>query len=232
MRAGSWLSLVVPALITLAACVSTSTSGPSGSGSCPCTVGNSGISFTVGCGQSACYDLNGVSKGVYCSSTGPQDDPSACLSSSDGGGGGRDAARGPVDSGPPVAPEAGAPTCGDAGFACTIDCQTAPSGCQGNITCAPGQACNVGCDRTSACQGAAVECNGATSCALACTQTSTCQDTTVYCGDGPCDITCTGLSACQGMVVVCGSGPCNVTCTAGTPITQYCGSSSSCTKSC
>jgi Thrombospondin type 3 repeat len=49
-----------------------------GGGSCPCTVGNSGISFTYGCGQRGCYELNGTSYGVYCTQDGPQDDPSAC----------------------------------------------------------------------------------------------------------------------------------------------------------
>lgn len=76
------VSLAAVALALSAACgIPSVNGGPGGGGTCPCTVGNSGLQFTVGCGQHACYDLNGVAHGVYCTESGPQDDPAACNAS-------------------------------------------------------------------------------------------------------------------------------------------------------
>ena len=73
------------ALATTTCGTSSSIPGAAGSGgTCPCTVGNSGISFTIGCGETNCYVLNGAAHGVLCDSTGAHDMPSAC--DSDAGG--------------------------------------------------------------------------------------------------------------------------------------------------
>lgn len=66
-------------LCVAAACsVSSSAGGGGGASGCPCVVGNSGIHFTIGCGQSQCVALNGQAIGYRCTSSGTTQDPSVC----------------------------------------------------------------------------------------------------------------------------------------------------------
>ncbi len=61
------------------ACSTASLAGGGGSGGgCPCEVGNSGIHFTIGCGESQCITLDGQALGYRCSSNGATQDPSVC----------------------------------------------------------------------------------------------------------------------------------------------------------
>jgi hypothetical protein len=222
-------------LAVLLACSSGSGTG-GGGGSCPCTVGNSGLHFTLDCGQRGCLELNGTAQGIDCTTNGPVDDPSACTSGTDGGSSsGSSFDSGAHEAGPPVPPEAGAPACSDAGASgtCTIACG-GPTLCPPTAACAPGEPCDVQCDHTSACQDLQILCDGATSCNVTCSQTSTCQGATIFCGTAGCTVNCTGTSACGGMKVVCGSGPCTLMCSSGAGglVTQYCGSASSCSSTC
>lgn len=52
---------------------------------CPCTVGNSGIHFTLGCGESQCIDLNGQEIGYICGQNGATENPAICLPGFDAG---------------------------------------------------------------------------------------------------------------------------------------------------
>ncbi len=70
--------------VVLAAC-SVKESGEPGGGTCPCVIGT-GISVTIGCGESTCYELNGTERGVSCDEDGQHDDPAACTSAGSGGG--------------------------------------------------------------------------------------------------------------------------------------------------
>ncbi len=72
--------------VALAAC-SVQESGEPGGGTCPCVIGT-GISVTIGCGESTCYELNGTERGVFCDEDGQHDDPAACTSGGSSGGGG------------------------------------------------------------------------------------------------------------------------------------------------
>jgi hypothetical protein len=63
-------------------------SGSGGGGSCPCTVGNSGIHYTLSCGQSACITLNGTETGYDCTQSGAVVDQTVCTNPT------------PVDAGP------------------------------------------------------------------------------------------------------------------------------------
>jgi hypothetical protein len=71
--------------VALAAC-SVKESGEPGGGTCPCVIGT-GITVTLGCGESTCYELNGTQRGVACDEDGQHDDPAACTTGATGGGG-------------------------------------------------------------------------------------------------------------------------------------------------
>jgi hypothetical protein len=47
-------------------------------GSCPCAVSNSGLPFTLGCGESRCVVVNGTATGYTCLPDGLTADPSIC----------------------------------------------------------------------------------------------------------------------------------------------------------
>ena len=49
-------------------------------GSCPCTVGNSSLQFTISCGGAQCISLNGAQAGYRCDSDGPHADDTVCAS--------------------------------------------------------------------------------------------------------------------------------------------------------
>jgi hypothetical protein len=127
-RATTALAAVVVALF--AGCSSSSGSGSGLGGSCPCTVGNSGLRFTIPCGQSSCITLNGQVQGYRCESDGAHDDPSACTNGAGGtsgaGGGGNCASN---------ACNVPAPACGSVENACPV--------AEACATCSGGDLCNV-----------------------------------------------------------------------------------------
>ena len=110
-------------------------SGSSGGGSCPCTVGNSGIHFTLGCGQSSCIQLNGQAIGYRCGQNGATEDPSICS------GGGPDSGTPGFDAGPSCVPGSCSELslCGNATDNCGAPI-TCP-GCQGGLLCSVGNHC-------------------------------------------------------------------------------------------
>lgn len=122
-------------LSSLAACAllscGTSTNSSNGSGSCPCTVGNSGIHVTIGCGQSTCVTLNGTVTGYYCGANGAVEDPAACTP-------GQDSSTQQDDSATSCEPK----TCGELSA-----CGEADDACGGTISC-------PGCDSGTYCSAA------------------------------------------------------------------------------
>lgn len=161
-RLRAW-SLFFAGSFVVAVIACTSESGSSGSdgpsGSCPCTLGNSGIQTTIGCGQSTCMALNGQVKGYRCTDRGAVEDMTVCTDP--GGGGGNPGGPG-YDAGPCgyCAPPQ---TCGGGGVpnfcgctpqACGADggpeCGEADDGCNGKAAC---PACGSGdkCSESSRC---------------------------------------------------------------------------------
>jgi hypothetical protein len=127
-------ALAVAVLTTvLLACSSTASSpGGSGSGSgggsgggggCPCTVGNSGIHYSLACGQSACITLNGTATGYDCGPSGAVVNQTLCTNPA------------PVEAGPGCAAQSSSQLdlCGAATDNCG-DPVTCP-GCSGALFC-------------------------------------------------------------------------------------------------
>ena len=116
-RRSAWIVVVACASIGVACSVSSSsTSGndAGGGGSCPCTVGNSGLQFTLGCGEDQCLTLNGTETGYRCGPNGATVDPAVCQPGFDAGSG----RLADVSLPPPCM----AKSCADQGLACgTID---------------------------------------------------------------------------------------------------------------
>jgi hypothetical protein len=115
------------ALLVGACSVSASPGAPGGlpgsvepGGSCPCTVGNSGIHVTLGCGEAQCLTLNGTETGYRCGAGGATIDPTVCTPGFDAGGGTPDAF-------PTCTPK----SCAEQGFTCG----TVPDGCGGMVVC-------------------------------------------------------------------------------------------------
>lgn len=150
-RSGAFVTVAssVIALLVAAACSSspssTSTSpggsgsggGSGGGGSCPCTVGNAGIHFTIGCGQSECIDLNGQAIGYRCGPSGATEDPSVCAP------GGPDSGAPAFDAGPACSAKSCSELalCGNAYDNC--DAAVSCPGCDGGLLCSLGNHCEA-----------------------------------------------------------------------------------------
>jgi hypothetical protein len=126
------LTVATPIAVVVACSKSVSTSpgtGDSGlggsssssGGGCSCTVGNSGLHFTIPCGQSQCIDLNGQAIGYACGTGGATEDPGVCTSP------------------PPV--EAGSFDAGPCGQACPPPQTCGGGGVAGFCGCTP-QSCS------------------------------------------------------------------------------------------
>jgi hypothetical protein len=123
-----------------------------GGGSCPCVVGNSGLQFTIGCGDRQCLSLNGQAKGYHCTTQGAVDDPTICTNPPPSN----------VDAGPCGHPCVAPETCGGGGVAnfcgCTPKscaelgnvCGAVDNGCKANVTC-PGCEGGLFCNAASRC---------------------------------------------------------------------------------
>ncbi len=217
MNATLLFRLALPtALASVVACtsaISTSPGGGQGTGSCPCTVGNAGIHETIGCGESACLDLNGTVTGYRCESDGTHEDPTVCEnggSSSGSGGGsssgsGGDASLPPTDAGVPLPDGAMPGPCEATGSAGTC----ASYGCQ----CMASQTCSFGCG-TAADAGTLLMCTALTSCNVDCA--------------GDCDVNCLQSKSCN--ATIAGSGSVNCTQSHGCTATVGPGDSVDCTQ--
>lgn len=118
-------------------------------GSCPCEVGNDGIRFTIGCGQSQCITLNGQTSGVRCTEQGAVDDPSACTDP------------------PPPPPDVDAGPCGRA---CTPPETCGGGGVENFCGCTP-----TSCEDLNACGSTRNDCNVQVDCP-ACSGGSFCSE--------------------------------------------------------
>lgn len=129
----------VLALVAIACSTSESTSpggGSGGGGGCPCDVGNSGIHFTIGCGQSQCVELNGQATGYRCDANGATEDPSVCTSgSSSGGSGSGGSTSGGSSSGGSGSGGSSSGGTGDAAATCTT--------CEGGQFCGLANKCET-----------------------------------------------------------------------------------------
>jgi hypothetical protein len=184
--------------------------GGEGTGTCPCTVGNAGIGFTIDCGGSECVALNGTETGYRCDSAGTHVDPSVCNSPpadagardtglihdarADGGGGSDGAGHTPGDA---------ACTSIEGGATCT------GTGCY----CSMNTDCTLACGSGSAEAGAVVNCEQASDCTTSCA--GACQvnceeahDCTVDAGAGA-SVVCNEAKACNAAVGAGGSAQCN-----------------------
>ena len=208
-------------------------------GSCPCTVGNSGLEFTLACGASTCSDLNGVSTGYSCTQDGLKPDPTACASPGRDAGlitiveaGAKDASHadgtiasrdaGSGDSGSLVDSAAG-DAHADAGDASSRDAHlgsTDASGIEGGCIstsdageCFSGLSCGCNSQCSFAC-GAAADAGPS----ISCVQAGTCD---VGCA-GNCQVDCTQSASCS---VTAGAGA-NLGCIQSPSCTATLGASS------
>ena len=223
-------------LLALGACggvsvdIPTSGSG-SGGGTCPCTVGNSGLSFTIGCGESNCLSLNGTETGYVCGANGAlTENPSVCATppTVDAGAPPRDATLpdvsvppSQVDASPPPPPppppsnaiDGGCFPSADAGAAAVC---SSPTSCD----CTHGEGCAFTCGSAGPPDAGSV---------INCAQVSSCE---VSCA-GNCNVNCGQTDKCtvQGgneAYVGCGQVP-SCTATVGANATVFCNQADRCT---
>lgn len=244
------LGVIVGLMAALAAACTVSAGA---TGSCPCTVGNSGLSVTLGCGESTCADINGTATGYVCDSDGLKTDPSVCdnapnadaatpFDGSQGHDGSlpRDAGApfdaAPADGGKPdgfafdAAGQNGCVALSDGGTCSSpseCDCLD-PGGCSFACGDAPGDAgLTVGCIGGSTCD---VSC--ATGCSVDCAQSQACA---VHVGAGSEVIClqsqdCTGTVGANGMVDCSQASTCVVSVGSGTSVD--CNQAGTCTVDC
>lgn len=136
-RSRAALGTVLLAALALGCSISSNSTTPQddvSGGSCPCTVGNSGLHFALGCGQSECLALNGSATGYRCGPHGATIDPAVCEPGFDAG----SAESSDVAQPPACVPK----SCSDQGVVCgTID-----DTCGHSVVCpacAPSQYCSA-----------------------------------------------------------------------------------------
>ena len=217
-------------LFALGACGGVSVDVPSGGsgnggGTCPCTVGNSGLSFTIGCGESNCLSLNGTETGYVCGPTGAlTENPAICDSPPgvDAGARPRDAPLpdvvilpSPLDAGPTPPPRA-------------IDGGCFPSADGGSGVCSSPTSCDC-----AHAEGCAFTCGSAgapyAGSVINCAQVSSCE---VSCA-GNCNVNCGQTDKCtvqggNGAYVGCGQVPA-CTATVGANASVFCNQADRCT---
>jgi hypothetical protein len=148
--------------------------GDSG-GTCPCTVGNSGLSFTIPCGGSECLDLNGTATGYTCDETGTHVNQAVCNSPPHDAGPRSDATTrhegGLADAG---APDAHPPSDAGGDRVVLLDGEVCvPTSAGGSCndagcSCAPAEGCSFACADVGPDAGVLLECNPAETCSATC----------------------------------------------------------------
>jgi hypothetical protein len=154
--------------------------GGDAGGTCPCTVGNSGISFTLPCGASQCFDLNGTATGYTCNETGTHIDQAVCSSPRDAGSRPDGTTRhdaGPLDAG---SPDAHPPTDAASDHPVLPDGTLFPDGAvcvptteggtcnAAGCSCPPVEGCSFACNDEGADAGAVLNCNPVETCNATC----------------------------------------------------------------
>lgn len=159
-------------------------------GSCPCTVGNSGIQVTLACGESTCADLNGTATGYTCTLTGLEPNATICSEKSGGDAGeGHDAGKSKDASSDATMKSQ------DAG----VDAHKAADGGGSKDAAVPfldatgpeGGCASLG-DAGSCFSASECQCDSLSACSFACGSTSGDAGPSVSCVQSTCNVGCAG----------------------------------------